>query len=83
MQPSFADRSLIHHKDYMTNGRLIVSSAVNITDSDVLTAEGRVVPYDYLVIATGHRDPIPKSKAERLGQYQAGKATCHKLPNPR
>lgn len=83
MEPSFADRSLIQHKDYLTNGRLVVSSAVDITGSDVVTAEGRVVPYDYLVIATGHRDPIPKSKAERLGQYQAGKAPFHKLPNQR
>ncbi|GJZ19418.1 FAD/NAD(P)-binding oxidoreductase family protein [Tanacetum coccineum] len=32
---------------------------------------GRLVPYDYLVIATGHGAPLPKTRAERLKQYQA------------
>ncbi|XP_076892011.1 uncharacterized protein LOC143543618 [Bidens hawaiensis] len=73
MEPSFAERSLIQHKDYLTGSRLIVSNAVDIRDSEVLTSEGRLVPYDYLVIATGHGhgDPLPKTRAERLKQYQA------------
>lgn len=73
VEPSFAERSLILHKHYLTGSRLIVSNAIEIRDSEVLTSEGRLVPYDYLVIATGHVDPlVPKTRAERLKQYQAG-----------
>ncbi|KVI08003.1 Pyridine nucleotide-disulfide oxidoreductase, FAD/NAD(P)-binding domain-containing protein [Cynara cardunculus var. scolymus] len=75
VEPSFAERSVIQHKDYLTASRLIVSSAISITDSEVLTSEGRLVPYNYLIIATGHRDPVPKTRAERLVQYQAGGPT--------
>ncbi|PWA65942.1 FAD/NAD(P)-binding oxidoreductase family protein [Artemisia annua] len=71
VEPTFAERSLIQHKDYITGSRLIVSNAIDISDSEVLTSEGRLVPYDYLVIATGHGDPLPKTRAERLKQYQA------------
>ena len=73
VEPSFAERSVINHKDYLTNGRIITSAAINITENVVLTAEGRPFAYDYLVIATGHRDPVPTTKTERLNQYQAGK----------
>uniref|UniRef100_A0A5B7BK31 Putative Apoptosis-inducing factor-B-like protein n=1 Tax=Davidia involucrata TaxID=16924 RepID=A0A5B7BK31_DAVIN len=69
VEPSFAERSVIHHRDYLTNGRVITSSAINITNTEVLTAEGRLVSYDYLVIATGHKDPVPKTRTERLEQY--------------
>ncbi|CAK9184678.1 unnamed protein product [Ilex paraguariensis] len=79
VEPSFAERSVIHHKDYLTNGHLIVSSAINITDTEVLTSEGRLVTYDYLVIATGHNDPSPKNRTEKLKQYQAGKTTEHQF----
>ncbi|KAJ6315933.1 hypothetical protein OIU78_019250 [Salix suchowensis] len=36
-----------------------------------LTADDRSIPYDYLVIATGHSDPVPKTRMERLKEYQA------------
>ncbi|KAF5767836.1 putative NADH:ubiquinone reductase (non-electrogenic) [Helianthus annuus] len=71
VEPGFAERSLIQHKDYLTGSRLIVSNAVDIRESEVLTSEGRLIPYDYLVIATGHGDPLPKTRADRLKQYQA------------
>ncbi|KAK3032766.1 hypothetical protein RJ639_034915, partial [Escallonia herrerae] len=71
VEPSFAERSLIHHKDYLSNGRLMFSRAINISNSEVLTADGHSVAYDFLVIATGHNDPIPRTKTERLKQYQA------------
>ena len=73
VEPSFAQRSVIHHRDYLTNGRIITSSAISVTDTEVLTAEGRLVAYDYLVIATGHAYPVPKTRLERLKQCQAGK----------
>ncbi|KAL5574990.1 hypothetical protein UlMin_016689 [Ulmus minor] len=71
VEPSFGERSLINHRDYLTNGRIVTSSAINITETQVLTAEGRLISYDYLVIATGRTDTIPKTRTERLDQYQA------------
>lgn len=73
MEPSFAERSVINHRDYLTNGQIIASRAINVSDTEVLTATGRLIPYDYLVIATGHADRVPKTKTERLGQFQEGK----------
>ncbi|KAI3846463.1 hypothetical protein MKW92_034518 [Papaver armeniacum] len=71
VEPSIADRMVMKHTDYFTNGRLVMSSAVGVTETDVLTADGDSIPYDYLVIATGHNDSFPKTKAERVEQYQA------------
>ncbi|CAL5357227.1 unnamed protein product [Camellia sinensis] len=71
VEPSFTERSLIYHRDYLTNGRIITSSAISVTNTEVLTSEGRLVGYDYLVIATGHADPLPASKSDRFKQYQA------------
>ncbi|KAI8573421.1 hypothetical protein RHMOL_Rhmol01G0276200 [Rhododendron molle] len=71
VEPSFAERSVIRHRDYLTNGHVITSPAIDVTPTEVLTAEGRSIPYDYLVIATGHHDPVPTTRFERLKQYQA------------
>ncbi|XVE59641.1 hypothetical protein DITRI_Ditri05aG0062400 [Diplodiscus trichospermus] len=70
VEPSFAERSVINHRDYLTNGRVVASAAINITDTEVLTADGRLIVYDYLIIATGHRDSVPTTKTERLNQYK-------------
>ncbi|KAJ9188621.1 hypothetical protein P3X46_000001 [Hevea brasiliensis] len=72
VEPSFGKRSVINHRDYFTNGRIVTSNAINITDTVVLTAEGHIVPYDYLVIATGHAESVPKTRTARLAEYQAG-----------
>ncbi|XP_073098742.1 uncharacterized protein [Elaeis guineensis] len=72
VEPSFAERSVINHTDYLTNGRIIASSAVNVTEAKVLTANGHSVAYDYLVIATGHADSTPRNRKDRLEQFQQG-----------
>ncbi|WVZ71982.1 hypothetical protein U9M48_020509 [Paspalum notatum var. saurae] len=66
VEPSFAERSLIYHKDYLTDANIVMSSAVNITEDAVLTAHGQCLPYDYLVIATGHALTSPGSRDERI-----------------
>lgn len=71
VEPTFAERSLIYHKDYLTNGRLVVGKAINISSSQVLTSEGRQIAYDYLVIATGHNDSFPINRSSRLKEFQA------------
>ncbi|KAK6156234.1 hypothetical protein DH2020_010482 [Rehmannia glutinosa] len=71
VEPSFAERTVINHSDYLPNAHVITSAATNITQNEVLTAQGRQIAYDYLVIATGHVDSGPYTKAERLSNYEA------------
>ncbi|KAF4351121.1 hypothetical protein G4B88_025511 [Cannabis sativa] len=70
VDPSFGERSVINHRDYLSNGRIVASSAIDITETEDLTAEGRLIPYDYLIIAIGHIDSVPKTRTEMLNQYQ-------------
>lgn len=70
VEPSFAERSLIYHKDYLTTATIVKSSAVNITEHAVLTADGQSLAYDYLVVATGHVLASPGSRTDRLTEFQ-------------
>ncbi|KAK8952330.1 hypothetical protein KSP39_PZI003610 [Platanthera zijinensis] len=70
VEPSFAERSVIGHREYLKNGRLIISTAVGVTDKGVVTAEGRVVGFDYLVIATGHPYNSIRGRRDRLEKFQ-------------
>ncbi|TYI48691.1 hypothetical protein E1A91_D13G264400v1 [Gossypium mustelinum] len=71
VEPSFAERAVVNYRDFFSNGRIITSTAINITENEVLTADGQHIGYDYLVIATGHSDNVPVSKTERLHYYDA------------
>jgi NADH dehydrogenase FAD-containing subunit len=62
---------LINHKKYLQNGRVVTSPAVNITNTEVVTGDGAMFGYDYLVIAAGHTDVLPKTRQEKLSHYQA------------
>ncbi|XP_058109057.1 uncharacterized protein LOC131252415 [Magnolia sinica] len=70
VEPSFAERSVFNHVNYFKSGRIVTSSAVNITETEVLTAGGHRITYDYLVIATGHADSFPMTRADRLKQFE-------------
>ena len=73
VEPCFAERMLINHSHYFSNGRLITSPAVDVTESQVLVADGRNVDFDFVVVATGHHDPsLPITRTHRLHQYTAG-----------
>ncbi|KMZ56998.1 putative Apoptosis-inducing factor [Zostera marina] len=71
VEPTFADRTIINHKEYLTNVNLMTTTAVDIKSKEVMTKDGRLVPYDYLIIATGHHDPYPVTKGDRLREFQA------------
>ncbi|KAL0299114.1 UNVERIFIED_CONTAM: Ferroptosis suppressor protein 1 [Sesamum radiatum] len=70
VEPSFAKRIVINHLEYLSRARVIASPATNITENEVLTAQGRLIAYDYLVVATGHTSPGGYTKDERLNYYQ-------------
>lgn len=69
---SFAERSTVDYSEFLPQVKLITSYAANITESEVLTAKGDRVPYDYLVIATGHVYSDPITRTEGLIKYQEG-----------
>ncbi|GMN61000.1 hypothetical protein TIFTF001_030080 [Ficus carica] len=71
VEPSFADRMVINHSDYLTNVRVVTSTATNVTETEVITADGYSLPYDYLVVATGHKDSFPRTRSERLNHYKS------------
>ncbi|KAL0303658.1 UNVERIFIED_CONTAM: Ferroptosis suppressor protein 1 [Sesamum radiatum] len=70
VEPSFAKRIVINHLEYLSKARVIASPATNITENEVLTAQGRLIAYDYLVVATGHTSTGGYTKDERLNYYQ-------------
>lgn len=69
VEPSFGERSVINTRDYLTNGRTVASAATSVTENEVVTADGTRVEYDFLVIATGHKSPLPKTRSERLNKF--------------
>ncbi|KAF7823199.1 apoptosis-inducing factor-like protein A-like [Senna tora] len=70
VEPAVAERIVVNHRDYFKKGDLVTSSAVTITETEVFTEDGTQVPYDYLVIATGHTEPVPKTRDERINQFK-------------
>lgn len=70
--PSFAKRSIFSHSEYLPHGNVITSAATTITDTEVVTAKGNKVPYDFAVIATGHSENGAYTKDEKFSQYQTG-----------
>lgn len=72
VEPSFAKRSVINHHEYLQGASIITSDANGIEDNEVSTTEGRLISYDYLVIATGHMGSKCVTKPEKLREYEAG-----------
>lgn len=48
---------------------------MNVGEFEVFTSVGRLVAYDYLVIATGHLSTNPRRRSDRLEMFQEGKYT--------
>ncbi|KAL5568654.1 hypothetical protein UlMin_025229 [Ulmus minor] len=70
VEPTFAERIVVNHSDYLTNVQIVSSAATNVTDTEVITADGHSLAYHYLVIATGHAESVPRERDERLGYYR-------------
>lgn len=70
VEPSFAERTLIKHSDYLTDATIITSPATKVTNHEVQTADGRTFPYDFLVIATGHPASNSVNRKDRLRHFQ-------------
>lgn len=70
VEPSFAKKSVISHTDYLPKGRIVVSKAVNITETEVVTEQGDQIKYDYLAISTGHIHSGGLSRSDKLRHYE-------------
>ncbi|RVW31769.1 Apoptosis-inducing factor-like A [Vitis vinifera] len=73
VEPSFAERSVINHRDYLTNGRIITSRAINVTDKEVLTAEAVHLSTTILSLPLAICILSPELELERLSQYETDK----------
>ncbi|KAJ9546017.1 hypothetical protein OSB04_025724 [Centaurea solstitialis] len=71
VEPSFAKRTVINHHEYLPGASIITCDAIGIEENHVSTLEGRLIEFDYLVIATGHIASGYVTKAEKLRQYEA------------
>jgi len=72
VEPSVAERSVISHSSYMKNSKLQMCAATEATRTDVITDSGEKIPFDFLVICTGSAYVGPKTKQERIVEYQTG-----------
>ncbi|KAL3683029.1 hypothetical protein R1sor_001051 [Riccia sorocarpa] len=70
VEPSFADRMLIPHTEYLKQARVILGSAERASVTELVTDTGEVVSYDFLVITTGSTFRGVKTKAERIEEFQ-------------
>jgi len=81
VDPSFAERQLIDYSEFLPQVKLVTSWATNITETEVSTAHGDQIPYDYLVVASGHirTESDPVTRDESLLYYKEGQSLvlCH------
>ncbi|XP_024378258.1 uncharacterized protein [Physcomitrium patens] len=70
VEPSFAKRSIIKHSEYLKTARVVQSAARGISGSEVITASGDHVEFDYLVITTGTTYSGPSTRAELIKLYE-------------
>ncbi|KAJ8440731.1 hypothetical protein Cgig2_005462 [Carnegiea gigantea] len=67
VDPSFAERQLIEYSEFLPQVKLVTSWATTITETEVSTAHGDQIPYDYLVVASGHirteSDPVTRDES--------------------
>lgn len=72
VEPNVAKRSLISHGSYMKHSKLHMNVATEATRTEVIIDTGERIPFDFLVICTGSAYVGPKTKEERMVEYQTG-----------
>lgn len=73
VEPKVAERSVINHNSYLKKAKVVISTAENATKTEVTTATGEKIPFDFLVICTGSTYTGPPTRLERIEEYQKGK----------
>ena len=55
IEPSFADKFIIPHSEYLKKAKVVVGVAKALKDNEVELEDGTTVPFDYLILATGSK----------------------------
>lgn len=71
VQPCFAERSLIPHSEYLKKARHVLGYAESVSTTEVVTSSGDILPYDFLVVATGSMYKGPSTKAGRIQEFES------------
>jgi len=53
VEPAFSERSVMTHSSYSKKARVVISTAKIASSTQIITDDGEIVPYDFLVICTG------------------------------
>jgi NADH dehydrogenase FAD-containing subunit len=70
VEPSFADRTLLQYDEFLKGVTRVQSTAAEATATEVITASGERIPYNFLVIATGTTFTGCATKEERLKEFE-------------
>ncbi|CAM6024801.1 unnamed protein product [Sphagnum balticum] len=69
VEPAFSERSLMTHSSYLKKAKVVISTAKITSSTQIITDDGEIVPYDFLVICTGSSYTGPKTRPERIQEY--------------
>ncbi len=72
MEPAFSERSVMTHSSYLKKAKVVISTAKIASSTQIITDDGEIVPYDFLVICTGSSYTGPKTRPERIQEYWKG-----------
>jgi hypothetical protein len=72
VEPAFSERSVMTHSSYLKKAKVVISTAKIASSTQIITDDGEIVPYDFLVICTGSSYTGPKTRPERIQEYWKG-----------
>lgn len=76
MEPVWASKVYFAHTEYLKKAKLVVGTVTGVSPKakEVLLADGTVIPYDFLVVATGFSKEKTMSLKEKIASVTAGKS---------
>jgi hypothetical protein len=74
VEPAFSERSVMTHSSYLKKAKVVISTAKITSSTQIITDDGEIVPYNFLVIYTG-----PKTRPERIQEYWKGWWTYNRM----
>jgi hypothetical protein len=79
VEPAFSERSVMTHSSYLKKAKVVISTAKIASSTQIITDDGEIVPYDFLVICTGSSYTGPKTRPERIQEYWKGGWTYNRM----
>ncbi|KPA77203.1 putative mitochondrial hypothetical protein [Leptomonas pyrrhocoris] len=87
VNPEACRRMMVLHRYYLKRSNVVTGTVTGVDDTQVYLRDGRRVPYDLLILATGERKPFPFQTRERtisgrvqeLKRFNEFMQTCKKV----